>query len=76
MARVILILMGLAICVAIAAVLYAIWTNVVTAGNRALASLGGNSKEGQMGPKSIKKAAYIALIVVLFGTATGSLGGM
>lgn len=29
-----------------------------------------------MAPSGIQKAAYIALIVVLFGTASGWLGGL
>ncbi|MFK7837884.1 MAG: hypothetical protein AB8B60_16870 [Sulfitobacter sp.] len=76
MARLFLILMTLAVCVAIAAVLYAIWTSIVTEGQRRLAPVLGKSKESLMAPTGIQKAAYIALIVVLFGVASGWLGGM
>lgn len=32
--------------------------------------------EGSMGPKPFRKAAYVALIVLLFGVSSGWLGGI
>jgi len=36
----------------------------------------GPNQEGQMAPTAFQKVAYAALIVLLFGVATGWLGGM
>lgn len=75
MARLFLVLIFLAACVAAAAILYTIWTAITQAGHRALGSTG--QIEGRiMAPTGIQKAAYIALIVVLFGAASGWLGGL
>lgn len=76
MARLFLVLIVLAACVAIAAILYAIWTSIVHAGQRGLRPITGFIEEHKMAPTGIQKAAYIALIVVLFGVASGWLGGL
>lgn len=76
MARVFLILLMVAIAIAVAMVVY-------NAGNRMMrtATGSGRTSQGQTGidlmaPTGIQKAAYIALIVVLFGVASGWLGGL
>ncbi|MEW9921514.1 hypothetical protein AB2B41_18040 [Marimonas sp. MJW-29] len=76
MARILLILLLTAVCIAIAMILYSIWTNLVQAGQRTLAPVLAQAKEGEMAPTGIQKAAYVALIVVLFGVASGWLGGL
>ncbi|MDG1167777.1 MAG: hypothetical protein P8N14_01160 [Sulfitobacter sp.] len=76
MARLFLILIILAASVAIAAVLYSIWTVIVETSARHLRPATGTTGETEMASNGIKKAAYIALIVVLFGVASGWLGEM
>ncbi|KIN64302.1 hypothetical protein Z946_3193 [Sulfitobacter noctilucicola] len=76
MARLILALIVVAVCIAIAALFYSIWTNIVQAGTQTLRGGRGPNGEYEMGSTGIQKAAYIALITVLFGVATGWLGGL
>lgn len=76
MARVLLIIMTLAVCVAIVVILYSIWTRVSAVAQRNLRPVLAQAKDGEMAPSGIQKAAYIALIVVLFGVASGWLGGL
>lgn len=76
MARIILILLVAAASIAFAMILYSIWLNLVQVGQRKLAPVLAQAKEGEMAPTGIQKAAYIALIVVLFGVASGWLGGL
>jgi ABC-type sulfate transport system permease component len=76
MGRLFLILMVLAACVVIAMILHSIITGIIEAGQRGLRPVLGQTKDGEMAPTGIQKAAYVALIVVLFGVASGWLGGM
>ncbi|KHA53074.1 hypothetical protein Z947_3385 [Sulfitobacter geojensis] len=76
MARLLLILIIVAACVAFAVILYALWTRITQAGQRDLPPASGTHKGHDMASSGIQKAAYIALIVVLFGTASGWLGGL
>lgn len=76
MARVFLILLMAAVAIALAMVVYDAGSRMLRAGldgNRT--SLGQTGKH-DMAPSGIQKAAYIALIVVLFGVASGWLGGL
>ena len=76
MARLLLILMILAACVLAVLVLYSIWTNLAASVERALRPAAAQGRSGQMAPTGIQKAAYLALIFVLFGVASGLLGGL
>lgn len=76
MARVFLFLIVLAFCIALVAMLYSIWTTIRQASDRHLRPIFGLTEENDMAPSGIQKAAYIALIVMLFGVASGWLGGM
>lgn len=76
MARLFLFAMLLAVFVAIVIILVSIWQRAALAGQRALRPMFGPNQEGQMAPTAFQKVAYAALIVLLFGVATGWLGGM
>ena len=76
MARLLLILIALAACVLVALILYTIWTNLMASANRALRPAPVQGRNTLMAPTGIQKAAYVALIVVLFGVASGWLGGL
>ena len=76
MARVLLILIVVAACVAFAVILHALWTSITQAGKRSTFPASGITKGHDMASSGIQKAAFIALIVVLFGTASGWLGGL
>ncbi|GAA6174684.1 hypothetical protein [Sulfitobacter pacificus] len=76
MARLLLILILVAAGVAFAVILHALWTRITQAGKRGMNPANGITKGQDMAPSGIQKAAYIALIVVLFGTASGWLGGL
>lgn len=73
MARLFIILILLAAVIAIVVILHAIWTVIVQRGPEIASGPPGGS---DMATNGISKAAYIALIVVLFGTASGWLGGL
>ena len=70
MARLFLILILVAICLVMAGIVYSASRSIVQSGQRQLR--GGTD----MASTGIQKAAYVALIVVLFGTASGWLGGL
>jgi len=72
MARVFIILLLAAVCIGIAMVIYTAGMRMIEAGERGLQQ----TEDGEMAPTGIQKAAYVALIVVLFGVASGWLGGM
>lgn len=76
MARLIIILLLAAVCIAVAMVVYSAGTRMIEAGERSLRPMWGQTEDGKMASTSIQKAAYVALIVVLFGVASGWLGGM
>lgn len=76
MVRLILILV---FCVALAAIVVIVASALVAlvSGNsRHLRPILGTSKDEDMASSGIQKAAYIALIIVLFGVASGWLGGL
>lgn len=76
MARLLLILIAIAVCVAFAAILHGVWTTIVQTGNRGMRAATGSIGGIYMGSTGIQKAAYIALIVMMFGVASGWLGGL
>ncbi|MCX7559072.1 hypothetical protein OS190_05785 [Sulfitobacter sp. F26204] len=76
MGRLLIILIAIAAIVAFAVILHALWTSIVEAGRQRLHPARGEIKGQDMAPSGIQKAAYIALIVVLFGAASGILGGL
>ena len=76
MARLLLILFALAACVLVAIAIYAISTSLFTSAERALRPVTAQGRNADMAPTGIQKAAYVALIVVLFGVASGWLGGL
>lgn len=76
MARLFLILLFLAACVAIVAIMVSIWSAVTRTLSRDLRPVSGDMTGDRMAPTSIRKMAYIALIFVLFGVASGWLGGL
>ena len=75
MGRLFLIMAALAVIVAFVYILGSIWTSAVDAGRSGMRRYAGFGKDGVMAPTNFQKAAYVALIVVLFGVATGWLGG-
>ncbi|MDF3414348.1 hypothetical protein HKX54_07760 [Sulfitobacter sp. M57] len=76
MARLLFILIAVAACVALVVILHALWTAITQAGRDRLSPASGITKGQVMASSGIQKAAYIALIVVLFGAASGWLGGL
>jgi hypothetical protein len=76
MARLFLILILLAAIAVFVVILHAIWTAIVEAGQRGRLPTTGPFEGSNMVPSGIQKAAYIALILVLFGVASGWLGGL
>ncbi len=76
MARLILILMFCAALAAIVAILASSVTRLISGQSHRLNATAGLSKDEDMASSGIQKAAYIALIIVLFGVASGWLGGL
>lgn len=76
MARLFLIAILLAGCAVIVLILASTWTRFATTSSRRLRPISGPIKDDIMASSGIQKAAYIALIIVLFGVATGWLGGL
>ena len=76
MARLFLILIAVAACVLVALIVYAISTSLITSAERNLRPALTQGRNALMAPTGIQKAAYVALIVVLFGVASGWLGGL
>lgn len=76
MGRLFLLAALLMVIVAFVAILVSIWNSVFAAGRDGLRTYAGFGKDGVMAPTGLQKAAYIALIVLLFGVATGWLGGV
>jgi cell division protein FtsX len=65
-----------ALILVIGYVLLTIMARILGAGQNMLRSPYGLNKEGQMVPTPYQKITYAALIVLLFGVATGWLGGL
>lgn len=76
MGRFFLFLAMLALAVAIAVFLLSIWRGVWLAGQDMSRAMVRAGTGGWMAPNGIQKIAYAALIVVMFGVATGWLGGL
>ncbi len=76
MVRLFLVLILFAAVVAFVVILHAIWTAIVETGQRGLRPMTGPIEGSNMAPSGIQKASYIALIIVLFGVASGWLGGL
>lgn len=76
MARLFLFLIVLAGCVLFALVLRGIWTALVQTSTQGMRRATATIEGQDMGSTGIQKAAYVALIVVLFGVASGWLGGL
>ena len=65
-----------ALILVIGYVLLTIVTRILGAGQNMLRPPNGLNKEGLMVPTPFQKITYAALIVLLFGVATGWLGGL
>lgn len=76
MGRLFLIVMMLAVCAVIAMILHALWTQFIATAGAKGRPLMAQGRNGDMAPSGIQKVAYVALIVVLFGVASGWLGGL
>lgn len=76
MARLFLLAIMVAIIVGIVAIMLSVWNDVRNLGRRTVASLSGPDRSGTMASNGVKKTAYVALIVVLFGVSSGWLGGL
>ncbi|APE42840.1 hypothetical protein BOO69_04930 [Sulfitobacter alexandrii] len=76
MGRVLLFALFVGVIVAIVVILGSIWNSTMDQGRRALKPVFGPTKDGVMAPNGLQKVAYVALIALLFGTASGLLGGM
>lgn len=76
MSRILLFLAMLAVAVAIAVFLLSIWRGIWLAGQDMARPIARAGFGGRMAPNGVQKIAYVALIVVMFGVATGWLGGL
>ena len=75
MARLLFLVILVAVIVAIAAIVVSVLGRAAQAGQDALRPIYGSPEGGPMSPTPFQKVAYTALIVLLFGVATGWLGG-
>jgi len=76
MARLFLLAVLLAAIVVMVLMLTSAFTTAAEAGRDLLRTATGSEKRGTMAPTSLQKIAYVALIIVLFGVASGWLGGL
>ena len=79
MGRLLLLLAVLALAVAIVAILVSIWDAAYDGGRRFARPFFGNGPNGEdslMAPTDFQKIAYVALILLLLGVASGWLGGV
>lgn len=76
MGRLLLFFALLALLIAIVIILMTIFLRTLDVGQKMLVPFYGQNKEGQMIPTPFQKITYVALIVLLFGVATGWLGGL
>lgn len=76
MGRLFLFVVLLAALVAIVLLLVTMLGRILEAGQNMLGPINGQNKEGLMVPTPFQKITYAALIVLLFGVATGWLGGL
>ena len=76
MGRLFLILAALGVVAMLAVIVTTSLRDAARAGRAGLRTYGGFGEDGLMAPTGIQKAAYVALIVLLFGVTTGWLGGL
>lgn len=76
MARLLLILVAAAVCVGVIVILASAWSSLMGTNQRTSGSALANAESGWMGSGQLRKLAYVALIVVLFGVTSGWLGGL
>jgi uncharacterized membrane protein YjgN (DUF898 family) len=76
MSRLFLFVVLLALLAFTVMVLLTIVTRMIEAGQTALRSPDAQKNEGLMIPTPFQKITYAALVVLLFGVATGWLGGL
>ncbi|KIN61743.1 hypothetical protein Z945_2736 [Sulfitobacter noctilucae] len=76
MARLFLIVIAIVIMLVMVAVIYSVVRSMAQSAQDGLRTMTGSGEGTQMAPSGIQKTAYIALIIVLFGTAAGWLGGL
>lgn len=76
MGRFLLFIVLLTLLVAIVFVLATIVARSIAVGQNMFRPITGHSKEGLMVPTPFQKITYAALIVLLFGVATGWMGGL
>ncbi len=76
MGRLLLFFALLALLIAIVVILMTIVLRTLKVGQKILVPFYGQIHEGEMIPTPFQKITYVALIVLLFGVATGWLGGL
>jgi hypothetical protein len=76
MGRLILAALFIGVCIAIVAIVLSFWDDMQKRHNRRTPSPFEPAKDTPMASTGVKKTAYVALIVVLFGVASGWLGGL
>lgn len=76
MGRLILFVAIVALLVAIVAIVLTITARLLPAGRATIDPAATQQNEGMMVPTPFQKITYVALIVLLFGVATGWLGGL
>lgn len=76
MARLLLIIVLLAVFVAIIVILVSLWNSMVAATEQAVQTARDAKKDDIMAPTAFQKIAFVALILVLFGVTSGWLGGL
>lgn len=76
MSRLLLFLALLVLAVAIAALLLSIWRSAVSLGQDMARPMMRAGERGRMAPNGLQKTAYLALLALLFGLATGLIGGL
>jgi cell division protein FtsX len=76
MVRLFLIATLIGALIAIVVILASTLHHLINTGKPGLHPAEGHTKDQDMASSGIQKAAYIALIIVLFGVASGWLGGL
>jgi H+/Cl- antiporter ClcA len=76
MGRLLIIALFIGIVVAIVAVLLSFWNDIQAQGRRDTRRFVEPEKDSVMASNGVKKTAYVALIIVLFGVTSGWLGGL
>lgn len=76
MGRILVFILFVGVIVAFVAILGSFLGSTKAEAQRRLQTVFGPTKDGVMAPTQMQKIAYVALIVLLFGTASGWLGGI